>query len=350
MDRRTFLSGCGAVAAAPAPLAGLARRAGGARRSKDPAPFAPRRAARVGRRDVGELRKAAEAARRTDSRSGGGSPGARSAAELLVTTAAPLLGGPCAPGVEGELYSATAELARVAGWAAFDTGRHRTARGYFRQALYLADAGGDEPLAAYVLTTMGLQATLTGRTAEALDLTTAAGRMCPQAPRVRAFARLVEARAHARGRAPRAAAAALASAEELLGRAADRSGQDPGWIDFFTHSRLAADAAEIHRDLGNPRACFSWDAQAEAMAPDDFTRSVGMRRAVVGSGHLQAGNLEEGLESGRRSLEVLRGVDSSRAREYLGALVAGLGPWEREPEVRAFASEATRLSRAPVSR
>ncbi|MFI1098472.1 sporulation protein [Streptomyces sp. NPDC020917] len=345
MKRRNFLSGCTAATAATASGAAAAARPPAAR-AHEPgtSPGGPdfpagtaRLGARVGRREVAELRRAARDARRADSRSGGGSAPARSAARLLVSTAAPLLGGSCTPAVERELYSATAELARLAGWAAFDTGRHDLARGYFRQALHLAGAGGDTQLTAYVLACMSLQATLTGRPGEAVDLAAAAARTGAHSPRLRGFAHLVQARAHARDRAPRAAGACLAGAEVLLESAEARGSQDdPEWLDFFTRPRLAADAAEIHRDLGNPRGCFRWHAEADAMAPGDFTRSVGMRLSVVATAHLQAGDLDRALALGRRSADMLQDVASHRAHGYLGAFTASLGPWRREPAVRAF--------------
>lgn len=356
MHRRTFLTDSGAATlavAAPPPTGAAGHHVGDGGGPDGTAPVSlpvrPGRAPRVGKADVAALRAAAEAVRHADSRYGGGSTDSQSASGLLVTGVAPLLGGDCAPAVERDLYSVAAELARLAGWAAFDTGRHRVARGYFRQALYLAGEGDDEPLAAYILATMGLQAMLYGRTADALDMTGGADRKAERAPRVRAFVRLVAARAYARQGAQRAASASLAASEDLLARAADGTGEEPRWIDFFTAARLAADAAEIHRDLNKPRACFYWDAQAAAMAPGDFTRSVGMRLAIVGSARVQAGDLDQALVLGHRSADILGGVDSRRAQDYLGALASELGPRSREPAVRTFLARVSPMS-APVGR
>ncbi|MGH3698234.1 MAG: sporulation associated protein, partial [Pseudonocardiaceae bacterium] len=67
-----------------------------------------------------------------------------------------------------------------------------------------------------------------------------------------AFYKIIEARIWARDSNPRAAGTALAAAERLLSSAANHSGDDPTWINFFDHARLAADATEIHRDLAMP--------------------------------------------------------------------------------------------------
>ncbi|MFF2385647.1 hypothetical protein [Streptomyces sp. NPDC058108] len=66
-----------------------------------------------------------------------------SVTECLRLRAAPLLSGTYTEAIGTELFSATAELSRVAGWAAFDSGRHEEAQRRFVQALRLARAAGD---------------------------------------------------------------------------------------------------------------------------------------------------------------------------------------------------------------
>jgi len=112
-----------------------------------------------------------------------------------------------------ELFSVTAELSHLAGWTAFDIGRHDAAQRHFIQALHLARAGGDVQLDCYVLTTMAMQSLMRGFASEAMDMAQGAferarGRAVP---RVLAFAKLIEARAHARENNPRAASQALAA-------------------------------------------------------------------------------------------------------------------------------------------
>ncbi|MEU2224628.1 hypothetical protein [Streptomyces sp. NPDC018347] len=48
-----------------------------------------------------------------------------------------------------------------------------------------------------------------------------------------------------------------------------------------------------------------------------FTRSVGMRLAVVGTAHLQARDLDHGLELGNRSVDILARTQLSRAKDYI---------------------------------
>ncbi|MEU9381118.1 hypothetical protein AB0D38_09010 [Streptomyces sp. NPDC048279] len=156
------------------------------------------------------------------------------------------------------------------------------------------------------------------------------------APCVLAFSELIEARAHARENDPRAASRALKASENLLDQAKSDSGDEPAWIDFYAHSRLSGDAAEIFRDLKKPKMALAWNKQAAGMAPGVFTRSVGMRLAIVGTAHLQTRDLDHGLELGNRSTDILARVQSSRAKGYVREFNAALAPWRREPAVREF--------------
>ncbi|MCP3818961.1 sporulation protein [Streptomyces sp. A3M-1-3] len=292
----------------------------------------------VGRADLDELRDAADDARRWDSKYGGGNWKANSVTTCLQERAALMLQGSFTDEVGRELFSVTAELSRLAGWTAFDVGEHEAAQRHFIQALRLARAGGDIQLGCYVLTTMAMQSLLRGFASEAIDMAQGAFERAKghAAPRVLAFTKLIEARAHARENDPRAASRALAASEDLLGQADAGIGSEPAWIDFYHHARLSADAAEVFRDLKNPKAAFAWNQQAAAMPPGVFTRSVGMRLAIVGTAHLQDRDLDHGLELGHRSVGILTRVQSSRALDYVREFNAALAPWWREPAVREF--------------
>lgn len=292
----------------------------------------------VGRADLDELREAADDARRWDSKYGGGNWKVNSVTDCLDHRAAPLLQGSFSDEIGRELFSVTAELSRLAGWTAFDVGQHEVAQRHFIQALRLARAGGDVQLGCDVLTTMAMQSLMRGFASEAVDMVQGAFERAKGqgVPRVLAFTKLIEARAHARDNAPRAAASALKASEDLLGQTKDDSGDEPAWIDFYRHARLSADAAEVFRDLGNPKAALSWNQQAASMPTGLFTRSVDMRLAIVGTTHLQARDLDHGLALGNRSVDILARVHSSRAKDYVRGFNTALALWWREPAVRDF--------------
>ncbi|WP_424891577.1 MFS transporter [Streptomyces sp. XH2] len=289
---------------------------------------------RVGHSDVSKLREAAEDARRWDSKYGGGDWRSSMVPECLRVDAAPLLLGSYSDEVGRSLFGATAELTRLAGWMAFDTGQQEAAQRYYIQALRLARAAADVPLGGYVLASMSLQATYRGFADEGVDLAQAAlerNRGLATA-RTMSFFRLVEARAQAKAGDAPACGAALKAAEGWLERA--RAGDpDPSWLDFYTHERFAADAAECYRDLRMPRQVQRFTEQALARPTEEFVRSHGLRLVVSAVAELESGNLDAACAAGTRAVEVAGRISSARTTEYVRDLLHRLEPYGDEPRV-----------------
>ncbi|MFD6327489.1 MFS transporter [Streptomyces sp. NPDC058442] len=305
--------------------------------------------ARVGHSDVRKLREAAEDARRWDSKYGGGDWRSSMVPECLRVEAAPLLLGSYADDVGRALFGASAELTRLAGWMAFDTGQQEAAQRYYIQALRLARAAADVPLGGYVLASMSLQATYRGFGDEGVDLAQAAlerNRGLATA-RTMSFFRLVEARAHARAGDAPAAGAALKSAEGWLERS--RPGDsDPGWLGFYSYDRFAADAAECYRDLKAPRQVRRFTEQALSRPTEEFVRSHGLRLVVSAVAELESGNLDAACEQGVRAVEVAGRISSARTTEYVKDLLHRLEPYGDEPRVVELRERARPLLMTPA--
>ncbi|MCX5444303.1 sporulation protein [Streptomyces libani] len=298
----------------------------------------------VGRGHIAELQEAADAARVWDSRYGGAGWKSKSLSEYLYERVAPLLKGSYSEPVGKDLFRVTAELARLAGWTAFDAGQQHAAQRHFIQALRLARAGGDAELGSYILSTMAMQALMCGFTSEAIDMAQGAFQRDRRLePRVAGFAKLIEARAHARAKDPAAASSCLAHAERLQERGADGAG--PAWIGFFTQSRIITDAAEVFRDLENPRATFAWHTMG-GMPGSEFIRSRAVRLSVLASAHAQNGDLGQSLHMGRQSLEIFTRLGSVRGMDYLQVYSRSLARWRREPQVRDFMTDVGTARRA----
>ncbi|GHE70013.1 sporulation protein [Streptomyces vinaceus] len=304
----------------------------------DPAPQ------RVGHSDVTKLREAAEDARRWDSKYGGGDWRSSMVPECLRVDAAPLLLGSYSDDVGRALFGATAELTRLAGWMAFDTGQQEAAQRYYIQALRLARAAADVPLGGYVLASMSLQATYRDFPDEGVDLAQAAverNRGLATA-RTMSFFRLVEARAHAKAGDSAAAGAALRAAEGWLERA--REGDpDPTWLGFYSYDRFAADAAECYRDLKLPRQVRRFTEQALSRPTEEYVRSHGLRLVVSAVAELESGNLDAACAAGTRAVEVAGRISSARTTEYVRDLLHRLEPYGDEPRVAELRERARPL-------
>ncbi|MER6916765.1 MFS transporter [Streptomyces sp. NPDC000594] len=304
---------------------------------------------RVGHSDVAKLREAAEDARRWDSKYGGGDWRSSMVPECLRVDAAPLLLGSYSDEVGRALFGATAELTRLAGWMAFDTGQQEAAQRYYIQALRLARAAADVPLGGYVLASMSLQAIYRGFADEGVDLAQAAierNRGLATA-RTMSFFRLVEARAHAKANDAVAAGAALRAAEAWLERS--RAGDsDPTWLGFYGYDRFCADAAECYRDLKAPRQVRRFTEQALSRPTEEFVRSHGLRLVVSAVAELESGNLDAACAAGTRAVEVAGRISSARTTEYVRDLLNRLEPYGDEPRVAELRERARPLLMAPA--
>ncbi|MEV7522728.1 sporulation protein [Streptomyces sp. NPDC091371] len=315
-----------------------------------PGPETPRdHAQRVGHSDVTKLREAAEDARRWDSKYGGGDWRSSMVPECLRVDAAPLLLGSYSDEVGRALFGATAELTRLAGWMAFDTGQQEAAQRYYIQALRLARAAADVPLGGYVLASMSLQATYRDFPEEGVDLAQAAverNRGLATA-RTMSFFRLVEARAHAKAGDSSAAGAALRASEGWLERARDGDA-DPTWLGFYSYDRFAADAAECYRDLRLPRQVRRFTEQALSRPTEEFVRSHGLRLVVSAVAELESGNLDAACAAGTRAVEVAGRISSARTTEYVRDLLHRLEPYGDEPRVAELRERARPLLVTPA--
>ncbi|RSS39083.1 sporulation protein [Streptomyces sp. WAC07061] len=326
-----------AATAAPAPAAAAVR----------PVPDASPQ--RVGHSDVAKLREAAEDARRWDSKYGGGDWRSSMVPECLRVDAAPLLLGSYTDEVGRALFGATAELTRLAGWMAFDTGQQEAAQRYYIQALRLARAAADVPLGGYVLASMSLQATYRDFPDEGVDLAQAAverNRGLATA-RTMSFFRLVEARAHAKAGDSAAAGAALRASEGWLERSREGD-SDPTWLGFYSYDRFAADAAECYRDLKLPRQVRRFTEQALSRPTEEYVRSHGLRLVVSAVAELESGNLDAACAAGTRAVEVAGRISSARTTEYVRDLLHRLEPYGDEPRVAELRERARPLLVAPA--
>ena len=161
------------------------------------------------------------------------------------------------------------------------------------------------------------------------------------------FFHLVEARAQAKARNAAACAAALGAAESALERA--RSGDcDPAWIDFYAYDRLAADAAECFRDLGEPGKVRQFTREALARPTEGYVRSHGLRLFVSAMAEAEAGDLDAAVAAGERAVAVAGRISSQRSREYVRELLRRLEPFQEERRVQELTERARLVLVAPA--
>ncbi len=304
----------------------------------------------IGAVDVAAVRATGRLFRRLDNRFGGGH--ARAAlVQYLNTDIAEMLTGGYPDEVGRELFAAAAELTRLAGWMAYDTGHHGLAQRHFIQALRLAQAAGDRAFGAYVLATMSRQATYLGHGREAVQLGRAAchGGASRATPTAQAIFHAVRARGHGLLGERRECVRALGQAESALA-AASPGDPDPDWTRFFDQAQLADEFGHCFRDLGDGRQAVRYAELSLALRADGYARSRVFCQTVLATGHIQRRDLDAACAAGGEAVEAASRLRSTRALEYLRDFRGRLAPYQGDPRVRAFEAKAVSLLGVPASR
>jgi hypothetical protein len=235
------------------------------------------------------------------------------------------------------LHAAAAELARLAGWSAFDSGRHAAAQQYYLAALRSAAAVGDRSLGVNIVSLMGIQAYYTGRLKDATQLmdvaTTAARSKSPAIVQAMAWART--GCAHANVGEPVIARKSLTKANRLLGRAVH--GDAPGWSYWVDETRITAHLGCVLFDLGDYQGAGRELTTAVRSYGDAFPRDRATWLGRVATAQLRTGKLDEGCGSGRQAVDLLAGqVDSARGLGFLGTFRRELSEYQTDPVARDF--------------
>lgn len=287
---------------------------------------------RIGQSDVDAVRSMTSAFRDLDNRVGGGK--VRSTiVHYLHTSVAPLLHGSYPEAIGRQLFATTAELTKLAGWAAYDLEEHGLAQRYLIQALRMSRAAGDSALGAEILAAMSHQATYVGRPGDAVDLARAAQIAARTAglAALESGCHMVEAHGHAARSDSSLCARALNAAERAFGRADDVR---PPWLDYFDAAYMSAKAAHCFRDLGDNARTAHFAEQSLDMS-DGYTRGRSFNLCLLASARAVE-DPHEAVRVGSEALAIAAGLESQRTLTYLRELRHRLTPYAELPDVADF--------------
>ncbi|MYR17357.1 regulator, partial [Streptomyces sp. SID6137] len=283
---------------------------------------------RVGAGDIAALRSVGELFRTLDDRFGGGH--ARQAlVRYLEHECEPMLRGSYDEGTGRRLFSAAADLTRLAGWTSYDIAAHGLAQRYFVQALRLAQAAGDRPYGSFVLVTMSRQAVYLGHGREAVQLARVAqqGIGTGGPPAVQSLLHAAEARAHGVLGEVRACTAALVRAERAL-EAARPGDEVPYWARFFDEAQLADELGHCHRDLQQFRAAAQHAERSLQLRAPAYARSRLFCRVVLATARLGLGELDQACALATEAAAQAADMRSARAIEYIRDFERRLEPYK----------------------
>jgi len=268
---------------------------------------------RIGEADVDAVHTMTAAFSDLDNRVGGGKVRS-TVVHYLHSSVAPLLQGSFNESTGKRLFSATSELTKLAGWAAYDMEEHGLAQRYLIQALRMARVAGDAGLAAEILAAMSHQAGYVGRAGDAIDLARAA-RIAARSAGIAALeseCHMVEAHGHAARSDEGSCVASLSAAERAFGRA---DSARPGWLAYYDQPYISAKTAHCFRDLGDYARAAEFAEQSLDML-DGYRRGRVLNLCLLASVRVNE-DPREAARIGFEALGLAAELKSRRSFSYL---------------------------------
>lgn len=244
------------------------------------------------------------------------------------------------------LHATAGELLRLAGWLAFDSGRHPQAQRYWIAGLHAAHAAGDRALGANVVGSRSLQAKDLGQLRESVTLAETAKAGYPGGtPRVAAICDLRAAEAHACDGAVTACRRALDTAFDRLGDAPSSSGE-PAWCYWLDEAQAHGMAGFCYLRLEDWGRARQHLRTALRLQDSSCARESALRQIFLAHTYLRQDRpeVEHAVDLATRAVDTLNGeVDSARVVGQLTQLLDHIGPYRRRPAVRQLADHAAGL-------
>ncbi|MFJ3405439.1 hypothetical protein [Promicromonospora sp. NPDC090134] len=283
---------------------------------------------RIGTEDVAPVQAAVIEFSRADQRHGGGHQ-LYAITRYLRTEVLPMLDGTYgSQALRRTAFSSASELSYVAGWMAFDDGKHALAQRLFHSSVRLAQEADDPAMAAHTLRAMAHQALELDAPKRALDLAEASverSRYRAACARERSLLGVVHARALAANDLPGAAGAALLRAEDDLARATPDG--EPGRVFFFSEASLAHETGRTlyaSADLTGAEAALGHSVAVRARQP--FARTHAVTLGYLAEIQASAGRLDQAYATWSDALTAMDGVRSGRARNTVHTMRLALAP------------------------
>jgi transcriptional regulator with XRE-family HTH domain len=242
------------------------------------------------------------------------------------------------PDSRTRLYRLIGELTQLAGWAAYDDGKHALAQRYYRAALYAAHVSGDRLLGVYVLSMLAFQASNLDQYREALLLLDSAryGGKGVNTPGVLSMLDAWESRAHSLVGNREGFRRALGHASERFGRR--RIEDDPDWLYWYRQPEHLAEMCRGFSLVGDHKDGIAYlSDQANVADAEQSERDLVLYHAYAGEAFLGLGELDAAASHGQHALNLLgQDIASDRAFGYVSGLAEQMKQRRRNSVARAF--------------
>ncbi|TVT25759.1 XRE family transcriptional regulator [Amycolatopsis rhizosphaerae] len=311
---------------------------------------------RIGAADVDAIEAITDGFRRSDFANGGGL--CRAAAIAQLHQVRQLDDAICTAEVRLRLLIATAELASMAGWMAYDVDDHDAARRLWTFALDTGRRAEDHPrstdLTVDVLLDLAHQALHLDHPADALRLTqlasaTAANRKHPASTITHGYVSSVLGWCRATLGEPEPTRRAIGQAEQIYATA--EAATTPPWAWFVTDAEITAQQGHALYLLSLNHPEFAPEAVDRlGCAVEGFDASYERSRAMIlptlASAQFQAGDIDSAIATGYTAVTAITGLSSTRGYARLRVLDTVAEPFAKQPEVTEL---RTHIRSAPAN-
>ncbi|MEU8085411.1 helix-turn-helix transcriptional regulator [Micromonospora sp. NPDC049101] len=327
IPRREFVAAAGLAAALPHTLVSHGRH--------------------VGPGTAGRLAERTARLRRLDNFLGGADTQHLYAAEA-DSTARLIKDGSYSEAVGRQLLAVLAEQTQLAGWAAFDAGRHTDANRLYRTSISAAGDANDHALVGNAYAFLAYQQLALGR--PAADTATAACDAAVAAtPTVRALLHLRAAWAHAVAGNADAADRQLAQGTTCLSEHDDRP--EPDWVYWVDDVEGEIMTGRCWTVLHRPMRAIPVLERALARFDDTHSRDKALYLSWLADAYLDANEVEHACATAAAAVRLAGGVGSVRPAQRLNSFLNRLRPHGGMPcvvELRTLAAEASTRPRLSV--
>jgi tetratricopeptide (TPR) repeat protein len=277
----------------------------------------------IGMTDVKQIEAATRAMRALDYQFGGGS--CRDAVVAQLSWAQRLLSASSTDVVRTRLFRALGDLQNLAGWTTFDVGLLDSSRNHFAIALEYAKQAGDSGLLSNIMYRIGRVYLHNGAPDDALKWFQLGQIAAQDSGSELAVAVLCgnEAWAYAMmGQTTQAKKLLIRSRDEL--NRADLS-EPPDWARFYNGTDMHAMIGTVHTELSSfdvRHAAIAIPALTEAMNryDDKWDRSQAFTLTMLATSHLRQGDIDHGVQAGRKALTLANGLKSKRVTDRMRPL------------------------------
>ncbi|MCP9988108.1 tetratricopeptide repeat protein [Streptomyces sudanensis] len=265
------------------------------------------------------------------------------AAAFMVNNIAPYLQATASDSVRKAMLSAAADHLYLTGYMAVDERLDMLGQSYYMKALELAGAAGDHLTYCTTLRGMSVQAVELGHGAAALRYANAASAASPEAgPRMRAFLAGQQAHAAAQTGDRRGAWAMLREAEVAMEKAEAKAKAHGS----YDPASLSYHVSQVSYELGDREGAIRALEQSEKVRPTVYRRARVRHRSMLAEWKLEAGRLEEAVQTWHLALDDYPHVQSGRTDDRFRAMLSALRPHARNPHVRELSERARPLATA----